>query len=121
MPKVFYTGTKFKVVFTDLAESCFLQLADEVKPHGMFENLVARIRKFADFGAEGLHTPEQLNDEGDGFYAIKARGAALRAYFWYCQKERGVIVVSHLIKKKKQKLDPQDKATMELERKNYKG
>lgn len=119
MPKVFYTGTKFKVVFTDLAENCFRQLADDVKPYGLFECLVARIKKFADFGPDGLHTPEQLNDEGDGFYAIKARGAALRAYFWYSQKERGVIVVSHLIKKKKQKLDPQDKTTMEQERKTY--
>lgn len=119
MPKVFYTGTKFKVVFTDRAVDCFQQLDAEVEPHGLFENLVARTQKFANFGPDGLHTPDQLNDEGDGFYAIKSRGAALRAYFWYCQKERGVIVVSHLIKKKRAKLDPQDKAIMVLERDNY--
>lgn len=119
MPKVFYTGAKFKVWFTDRAVACFKQLDEEVQPHNLLENLVARIKKFADVGPNGLHTPDQLNDEGDGFYAIKARGASLRAYFWYCQKERGHIVMSHLIKKKKGKLDPRDKVIMSQERNNY--
>lgn len=117
MPKVFYTGERYKVIFTDLAQETFKQLSQDVQPGSLFLALVARIKKYADAGV--LHSPEQLNNEGNGFFAIKSRGASLRAYFWYCQKERSVIVCSHLTMKKTAKLTPQDKATMEHERDNY--
>lgn len=107
----------FKVVFTDRALACHELLLQDVKPQDRYFHLVALIKRFADTGK--LHSPEQLNNEGDGFFAIKSRSPALRAYFWYDSKERGVIVVSHIIVKKQQKLDKQDKDIMVNERSNY--
>ncbi len=71
--------------------------------------LELRMKKFAD--GHKLHSPEQIRDEGDGFFAFKAR-CGLRAYWWYSSKKRGAIVISHYIHKKSDKLDSRDKERM---------
>lgn len=84
------------------------------------ENCIAQlnrmIERFADHGK--LHSPEQMNNEGDGIYAIKAR-CGLRAYGWYHSSIRGVFVISHFICKKKQKLDSADLDRSNANRRTY--
>jgi hypothetical protein len=59
-----------------------------------------------------------MNNEDDGFYAIKAR-CGLRAYGWFHTHQRGVFVISHFIMKKHKKLKKRDKERMENNRKAY--
>jgi len=63
------------------------------------------VERLADFGK--LQSPEQMRNEGDGIWAIKAR-CGLRAYGYYAPYQKGVFVISHFVHKKKNKMDPAD-------------
>lgn len=110
-----YAGNTFLVEFSEDAGSSFDEAAARA-PAKCVENLLARLKKFADGGK--LHTPGQLNVEGDGFFSIKAR-CGLRAYWWYDRQRRWVIVISHFILKKTQKLSRADKDRMKKNRRSY--
>ena len=73
-------------------------------------------QRLADLGK--LRSPDQFNDEGDGFWAIKAR-CGLRAYGWYHSKRRRVFVISHFILKTKPRLSQADKARMKHNRQEF--
>ncbi len=109
--KLRYPGKKFKCLLWDDAEDQILQLQSD----RAFMQLLTLINKFCD-GCT-LQAPGQINSEGEGFFAFKK--GQLRAYFWYCSKERGVIVVSHFIYKKTSKLHANDKQRMKDNRRNY--
>ena len=68
----------------------------------------ARMQHLADNGR--LRSPDHMNAEGDGIFAIKAT-CGLRAYGWHDQHEnRRAYIISHVVLKDRQKLDPADKA-----------
>ncbi len=115
---LFCEGECFKIYETEDAKQTWenLRRKHEASEKACFANLLARIKKFSNKGT--LRSPEQINDEGDGFYAIKAR-CGLRAYFWYHPIHRQVVFISHFILKKKQKLDAGDKKIMLKNRKIY--
>lgn len=83
------------------------------------QNCVAQLfrlaQRLADVGR--LRSPDQFNNEGDGFYAIKAE-CGLRAYGWYSD-QRGIFVISHFVLKKRQKLLPSDKDRMKENKRRY--
>ncbi len=112
----YYTGRRFTVEVTRDGDASFAEAIAHAE-QSCIQNLNARIERFADHGK--LHVPQQLNDEGDGFYAIKAR-CGLRAYFWYHGTRRRVMVISHFAYKNYQKLRSQDKTRMQRNRQEYK-
>jgi hypothetical protein len=68
----------------------------------------ARLGRLAEAG--WLRSPDHMNFEGDGIYAVKGT-SGLRAYGWFGQVGgRKAFVVSHVIFKKQQKLDRADLA-----------
>ena len=68
----------------------------------------ALLKRLADFGR--LRVPDHMNSEGDGIHAVKGT-SGLRAYGWFDQVNgRRAFIISHVILKKKQKLDPADLA-----------
>ena len=70
--------------------------------------LRANLSQLADSGT--LRSPDRINYEGDQIYAVKTRGG-LRAYGWFCHLEgRKGFAISHVTLKRKQKLDPKDRA-----------
>lgn len=105
-------GKTFVVHQTDDADESFRAAAGHATDQCVGQ-LLARIGRFADTGK--LRFPDQLNNEGDGFYAIKAT-CGLRAYFWYASSERWVVVISHYQFKDYEKLKPQDKKRMKQNR-----
>lgn len=117
---IYARGDKFTIVLDDNDES-----EDEAlsKVPGnkiaCTAQLFRHINTFADLGTDGLRYPDHYEDEGDGFFAFKAR-CGLRAYWWY-HTERGVVVISHFAYKKRQKLSKLDKDKMKSNRENYKG
>ncbi|QOD81641.1 hypothetical protein [Chromobacterium haemolyticum] len=120
MAKVFYTGSRYVIVFTDRAVETFGQLNDQSLSHKKaLVHWAERVRRFAD-GVD-LHAPNQINQEDDGFFAIKSNSMSLRAYCWYCSVHRKNVVVSHFIAKKTKKLRKADKDTMNDEKRNYTG
>jgi len=104
-----YNGSRFRIEPSPEADSAFDSLSGK-RPKKDLARIVARIERFANTGK--LHAPGQINDEGDGFFAIKDVSGQLRAYCWYDETERGVVIISHFIVKKKDDLDPRDKAKM---------
>jgi hypothetical protein len=67
--------------------------------------LVARLDVLA---AGQLRASEHIRSEGEGIFAVKTNGG-LRAYGWFTQVDcRKAYVISHIILKKKDKLDPAD-------------
>ncbi|WP_227104527.1 hypothetical protein [Chromobacterium rhizoryzae] len=120
MAKVFYTGSRYVIVFTDRAVETFDQLKDQSPSHKKaLVHWTERVRRFAD-GVD-LHAPDQINQEGGGFFAIKSNSMSLRAYSWFCAEKRKNIVISHFIAKKTKKLSKADKDIMNLEKRNYTG
>ena len=95
-----YQGKRLRVELTDDAKESFIEATSYVPPNkdACTAQLIGLIRRLADFGR--LRSPEQMNNEESGFYAIRAR-CGLRAYGWYHTKIRGVFVISHFIMKKK--------------------
>jgi hypothetical protein len=65
-----------------------------------------------------LRSPDQMNSEGDGIYAVKAN-CGLRAYGWWSIKYRRYFVISHFILKKWDKLDPADLARAQENRREF--
>jgi hypothetical protein len=110
-----YEGRVYKIVQTEDAEVS----QPEAEAHARkacIAQLDAMIKRLANMGK--LNSPKQINNEGNGIWAIKAR-CGLRAYGWYCRCERGVFVISHYIYKKQQRLDPRDMARAEGNRSSY--
>jgi hypothetical protein len=70
--------------------------------------LIARLGLLADTGK--LRAPRMMNHEGDNIYAVKTT-KGLRAYGWFTQvQDKRAFVISHVILKKTDKLDPADRA-----------
>ncbi|MGO9592986.1 MAG: hypothetical protein ACLQFF_12555 [Steroidobacteraceae bacterium] len=68
--------------------------------------LNARLDLLADAGA--LRSPDHMRSEGEGICAVKTN-QGLRAYGWFTQVEsRRAYVISHVILKRRDKLDPAD-------------
>lgn len=66
----------------------------------------ARLERLAEVGR--LRSPDHMNHEGQQIYAVKAH-CGLRAYGWFDQVNSGrAFIISHVILKKKDKLDPAD-------------
>jgi hypothetical protein len=78
--------------------------------------LIRLAQRFADVGR--LRSPDQFNNEGDGFWAIKAK-CGLRAYGWFHSTRRKVFVISHFIIKKQPKLSLMDKERMRGNRRQF--
>lgn len=114
--EVFYPGRKYTVLLTKDGEKSWSELTKTYGPTQSkgISALVARIKKYADTGK--LHTPEQLNDEGDGFYAIKTK-CGFRFYWWYDIGSK--MIGSHFILKKRPKLAPKDAKRMKTNREQY--
>lgn len=112
---IFYSGQSFVIEETSDAQ----ESRPEAEGHAQAScvaQLKRLIQRFADFGS--LKSPEQMNNEGDGIFAIKAR-CGLRAYGWYHPQRQKVFVISHYICKKKQKLDPADLTRAKNNRDSY--
>ncbi|MCL6271226.1 hypothetical protein M3P05_14970 [Sansalvadorimonas sp. 2012CJ34-2] len=118
MPELeeFYVGERFTVLLTRDGKTSWEEL---VKTYGQTNKkgiaaLLVRIRKYADKGV--LHTPDQLNNEGDGFWAIKTK-CGFRFYWWFDAGQK--MIGSHFILKKRQKLAPADSRRMHANRSKY--
>jgi hypothetical protein len=78
----------------------------------------ARLARLADFGT--LRSPDHMNNEGDGIYAVKAT-CGLRAYGWFDQVNgRRSFIISHCILKRRQAADPADLERARNARAQYK-
>lgn len=77
----------------------------------------ARLARLAEVGS--LRVSDHMNPEGDGIYAVKGN-TGLRAYGWFDQVNgRRAFIISHVILKKKQKLDPADLAKASARKASY--
>lgn len=103
----FYSGTKLTIELTSDGEESLVEAESHVPASndGCKAQLRHLLKLFAETGR--LRSGEQINSEGDGFFAIKTR-CCLRAYGWYHRYRRSVFMVSHFICKKRQKLNPAD-------------
>ncbi|NJN48325.1 MAG: hypothetical protein HC808_19680 [Candidatus Competibacteraceae bacterium] len=119
-----FKGHKLCVEWGQQADKTFDVSIKQIQPdrrNSAKAQLRALIEQLANSGR--LKSPEQFRNEGDGFYAIRTK-IGLRAYGWFANKKNGVSVkglfaISHFIKKKKDKLDPRDKALMIRSRQRY--
>jgi hypothetical protein len=112
---LFCKGASLKIELTADAQKSW----DEAISHASEQcvaQLVGLAKRLAEF--RKLRSPDQFNDEGDGFWAIKAN-CGLRAYGWYHSTRRGVFVISHFIVKKRPRLLQEDKDRMKRNRKRY--
>ncbi len=114
-PKICYDTDDVKgcvVIGSKDAEETLQALLDE---HGtaqasMFAQMVARLKMLSSQG--GLRSPDVMNTEGHGFFAVKTRNG-LRAYGWFTQcAGKKCFIISHFIYKKKNKLASEDKDRM---------
>ncbi|WP_129781786.1 hypothetical protein [Peristeroidobacter soli] len=77
----------------------------------------ARLARLAEFGR--LRVPDHMNSEGDGIHAVKGN-TGLRAYGWFDRVSgRRAFIISHVVLKKKQKLDPADLAKASARKDSY--
>jgi hypothetical protein len=113
---IFYIGNVFTIEETDDAAASRPIAEGQVQPTTAIAQHKTLIERFANLGK--LRSPDQMNPEGDGIFAIKAR-SGLRAYGWYHSRKRGTFVISHYICKKKQKLDPADLERAQRNRAKY--
>ncbi len=82
-------------------------LVDDAKRDAQEAQLVGRLQLLAERGR--LRSPDMMNPEGDQIYAVKTK-EGLRAYGWFTRvQSKRAFVISHVILKKKQKLDPADR------------
>lgn len=114
-PTLYRKFSKFSIFFTEDAIETLKSHSDnqERKHQSCLASLLSRLEQYGNTGE--LHTPDQLNSEGYGFWAIKAR-CGLRAYFWF--QGKGTIIVSHFKLKKSDKLEDADKKKMEKNQNN---
>ncbi len=117
---IFHKGNRFTIDVTDAAEAAWVEAEAQVP--GNQEACKAQLRRLltrlGDFGE--LQSPNQMNDEGDGIFAVKAR-CGLRAYGWYSSSKRRYFVIGHVVLKTKQKLDKRDHDRACEARRNYEG
>lgn len=99
-----YIGRKFTIELTDDARDTWPQV-EATADNACLQQLRRLAERFADLGR--LQSPNQIRDEGEGIWAIKAR-CGLRAYGYYDPHRRSIFVISHFIHKKKNKMDPAD-------------
>ena len=91
----------------DEAEALIPPARKGKKPKGPIQ-FRARIKRYADTGQ--LRSPDHMNSEGQGCFAIKAN-CGLRAWGWPQHlKDKPVFIISHVVLKKAQKADPADLA-----------
>lgn len=103
---LYHCGTKLSVWLCDGAKESW-DAAEVSLMSGHKAQLRARLSLLADQGS--LRVPDHMNSEGEGIHAVKAN-CGLRAYGWFAQVDgRRGFVISHVILKKKQKLDPADR------------
>ncbi|MBF0383300.1 MAG: hypothetical protein HQL69_19945 [Magnetococcales bacterium] len=76
---------------------------------------IALLKRLADFG--GLRSPYQFNNEGGGYYAVKA--GHIRLFGWFCSHLKKDFVIGHAGYKGKQKLDTKDKIRMKNVKEKY--
>lgn len=77
----------------------------------------ARLSRLADVGS--LRSPDHMNSEGDGVFAVKAT-CGLRAYGWFDQVDtRRAFIITHCILKRRQAADPADIARAKAARAQY--
>jgi acetyl-CoA carboxylase carboxyltransferase component len=77
----------------------------------------ARLARLADAGL--LRVPDHMNSEGEGIHAVKGN-TGLRAYGWFDQVNgRRAFIISHVILKKKQKLNSADLAKASARKASY--
>ncbi len=112
MAVLLYKGSRFDCVLSDNATAQIgydgENLPETICGEDCMELLV-RIVRYCD--GEPLKEPFELNHEGHIFWAIKtARPESLRAYFWHDGDK--IMVISHFIKKKTQKLTAEDYSKM---------
>ena len=87
-------------------------VAEQAVPKGSESAGAAQFRARMSHLAENgrLRSPDHMRHEDDGIYAVRAN-CGLRAYGWHCSyRGRRAFVISHVVLKKQQKLDPADKA-----------
>jgi hypothetical protein len=108
----YYEGNVLTIKHTEDAELS-LPKAEESAQLSCQAQLRRLTKRLADTGT--LRSPQQFNNEGDGFYAIKAR-CGLRAYGWFSRRCRGVFYISHYVYKSKEKLSKKDKKKMKANR-----
>jgi hypothetical protein len=108
MASVYHKGANRTVVITDDAERSIKELAEAHSKQTITDlaRADALIRVLCETGK--LRSNDQWRSEGDGFWAIRA--GHVRFYGWY--EPGGIFVVSHVICKRHQKLDPADKTRM---------
>ena len=81
--------------------------------------VIAMIKKHSD--GHRLHSPEQIRHERGEIWAYKGR-CGLRVYFWMCSspsKER-LVVIGHVVLKKKDKANPADLDAADEQRDDFK-
>lgn len=103
----YHNGSTLTIWLCPGAEASWTQ-AEQTVGEAHQAQFRARLKRLADIGC--LRSPDHMNFEGDGIYAVKGT-SGLRAYGWFDQVDgRRAFIVSHVILKKKQKLDPADLA-----------
>lgn len=113
MPAKEYKGSRFTIRYCEGAKESYdaaIAHVPEDRREACTAQFVVRRQRLAS-GAQ-MRSPDHFNTEaslpdGKPFYAIKTTHG-LRAYGWWCSRERGVFHISHFIFKNRQKLDSAD-------------
>lgn len=118
---MYKTGDARQIQLCPDAEESLAELLIQATKDLALQRMLAKVeRLFERFVSTGvLNNEEHFNSEGDGFYAFKAY--QLRAYGWYSSVMKGSFVVSHFVRKKKDKLRPEDKARMKRNKDQHDG
>jgi hypothetical protein len=103
---IFHAGMYLTIHFGPEAEESLEQAESQVPPNKQAckAQMRALLKRLGDTGR--LNSPEQLRNEGQQIYAVKAH-CGLRAYGFFAPGRK--FVVSHFLMKKKDKLDPADR------------
>ncbi len=103
--ELFYRGTQLSIWLCPGAQVSWDE-AEVGARDSCRAQLRARIGLLGDAGK--LRSPDHINFEGSGIFAIKAN-CGLRAYGWFGQiNARRAFAISHVMLKKQQKLAPKD-------------
>lgn len=103
----YYSGSTLSIWLCVGAEDSWTQAEQSVHVAHQAQ-FRAVLKRLAEFGR--LRVPDHMNTEGEGICAVKGT-SGLRAYGWFDQVNgRRAFIISHVILKKKQKLDRADLA-----------
>ncbi len=111
-PKICYDLDECIVIGSESAKESLQKLLEmhHASEASMFAQMEVRLEMLSRQGR--LRSPDIMNSEGDGFFAVKTRNG-LRAYGWFRQCARKkCFVISHFVYKKKNKLAVEDKNRM---------